>query len=115
MFVAYCEWHGTRARHATVRLSFRTARPGHVFRVGYDRLKEGGMLGSPSLQFDEWVRRFAIRFKELQPMTSEVQALEVASAAFPTSADLDPEDAAVVFSEIVDASVPLNELNRKLR
>jgi hypothetical protein len=72
------------------------------------------MPAPPSEPYDEWVLHFATRFRLLQPLTSQAQAVEVASAAFPSSNDLHPEDAALVFSEIVDASVPLNQLNRKL-
>ena len=41
--------------------------------------------------------------------------MELASAAFASSSDLEPDEAATVFSEILDASVPLNDLNRGLR
>ena len=47
-------------------------------------------------------------------MLSDTQCADVAAAAFQSSNDLEPEDAAVVFSEILDASVPLNDLNRGL-
>jgi hypothetical protein len=47
-------------------------------------------------------------------LLSETQCADVAAAAFQSSNDLEPEDAAVVFSEILDASVPLNDLNRGL-
>ena len=43
-------------------------------------------------------------------MTSDAQSAEVAEAAFPSSNDLSPEDAAGVFSEALDASVPLMEI-----
>jgi len=66
----------------------------------------------PSCPLDEWVRRFALRLRELQPLLSDAQCADVAAAAFQSSNDLEPEDAAVVFSEILDASVPLNDLNR---
>jgi len=66
----------------------------------------------PSSPHDEWVRRFAARFGKLQPMVSAEQSLEVGAAAFASANDLQPEEAALVFSEILDASVPLNELNR---
>ena len=66
----------------------------------------------PSWPHDEWVQRFAARFGELQPMVSAEQSCEVGAAAFATASDLEPEEAALVFSEILDASVPLNELNR---
>jgi hypothetical protein len=68
----------------------------------------------PTHSLDEWVRRFAVRFQELQPLLSTDQAEEVGTAAFASSGDLEPEIAAQVFSEIVDASVPLNDLNRLL-
>ena len=66
----------------------------------------------PSWPQDEWVQRFAARFGELQPMVSSEQSCEVGAAAFANAGDLEPEEAALVFSEILDASVPLNELNR---
>jgi len=72
------------------------------------------MNGHRSLSPDEWVRLFAARFHALQPLTSTDQAEEVGTAAFASSGDLEPEIAAQVFSEIVDASVPLNDLNRLL-
>jgi hypothetical protein len=52
--------------------------------------------------------------KELQPLMDEMQCADLAAAAFQSSNDLEPEDAATVFSEILDASVPLNDLNRGL-
>ena len=67
-----------------------------------------------SCPLDEWVRRFALRLGELQPLLSGAQCADVATAAFQSSKDLEPEDAAIVFSEILDASVPLNDLNRGL-
>ena len=45
-------------------------------------------------------------------MVSSEQSCEVGTAAFASANDLEPEEAALVFSEILDASVPLNELNR---
>jgi len=66
----------------------------------------------PGWSHDEWVQRFAARFGQLQPMVSADQSLEVAAAAFASANDLAPEEAALVFSEILDASVPLNALNR---
>ena len=68
--------------------------------------------GPLSWPHDEWVQRFAARFAELQPMVSAEQSREVGTAAFASANDLGPEEAALVFSEILDASVPLNELNR---
>ena len=68
----------------------------------------------PSCPLDEWVRRFAVHLKELQPLLTEIQCADVAGAAFQSSNDLEPEDAATVFGEILDASVPLNDLNRGL-
>jgi hypothetical protein len=72
------------------------------------------MREQPSCPQDEWVARFAMRFHELQPLTSTAQADDVGTAAFASSGDLEPEVAAEVFSEIVDASVPLNDMNRLL-
>ena len=66
----------------------------------------------PTWPHDEWVQRFAARFGELQPMVSAEQSCEVGAAAFANANDLEPEEAALVFSEILDASVPLNDLNR---
>ena len=70
------------------------------------------MESEPSCPPDEWVRRFALRMQELQPLLNATQCADVAAAALQSSNDLEPEDAALVFSEILDASVPLNELNR---
>ena len=66
----------------------------------------------PGWPHDEWIQRFAARFGELQPMVSAEQACEVGEAAFAGAHDLEPEEAALVFSEILDASVPLNALTR---
>jgi hypothetical protein len=72
------------------------------------------METEPSCPHGEWVRRFSVCFQALQPIVTEQQSIDVAMAAFPSSNDLEPEDAAAVFSEILDASVPLNELNRPM-
>jgi len=61
---------------------------------------------------EEWVRQFASHLQQLQPLMSDAQCVELASAAFPSSNDLESDVAATVFSEILDASVPLNDLNR---
>src|SRR5277367_893120 len=55
------------------------------------------MESEPSCPHDEWVRRFAVRFQVLQPIVTEQQSIDVAMAAFPSSNDLEPEDAAAVF------------------
>jgi hypothetical protein len=68
----------------------------------------------PSVPRDEWLRQFAHHLRPLQPLMSDSQCLELASAAFASSNDLEPDVAATVFSEIVDASVPLNDANRRL-
>jgi hypothetical protein len=73
------------------------------------------MEAQPTCSRDEWVERFSTRFRALQPLVSLAQAVEVASAAFPTANDIEPEEAAAVFGEILDASVPLKEVNRWLR
>jgi len=69
----------------------------------------------PTCPRDEWVERLSVRFRELQPGISHEQAVDVASAAFPTAGDLEPEEAAVVFGEILDAHVPLDDLLATLR
>lgn len=69
----------------------------------------------PTCPRDEWVERLSVRFRELQPGISHEQAVDVASAAFPTASDLQPEEAAVVFGEILDAHVPLDDLLATLR
>ena len=61
---------------------------------------------------DDWLGRFVQHMQGLQPLLSGAQCMDLATAAFESSHDLEPEDAAVVFSEILDASVPLNDLNR---
>jgi len=61
---------------------------------------------------EEWVRRFASHLQQLQPLLSAAQCMELANAAFASSNDLEPDVAATVFSEILDASVPLNDQNR---
>jgi hypothetical protein len=63
---------------------------------------------------EEWVRQFARHLQQLQPLLSDAQCMELASAAFASSNDLEADVAATVFSEILDASVPLNDLNRGL-
>ena len=63
---------------------------------------------------EEWIRQFADHLQQLQPLMSGPQCTDLANAAFASSNDLEPEDAAAVFSEILDASVPLNDLNRGL-
>jgi hypothetical protein len=68
-----------------------------------------------SVPREEWLSQFARHLKQLQPLLSEFQCLEVAAAAFESSNDLQPDEAATVFSEILDASVPLNDLNRGWR
>jgi len=64
----------------------------------------------PTCPRDEWVERLSVRLRELQPGISHPQALDVASAAFRSASDLQPEEAAVVFGEILDAHVPLDDL-----
>lgn len=64
----------------------------------------------PSFPYNEWVQRFAAHFRVLQPLRNDAQCIEIAVAAHPSSNDLSPEDAAGVFSEILDAKVPVSEL-----
>lgn len=70
------------------------------------------MEAAPSRPRNEWIQRFSLRLRELQQVICDEQSKDVALAAFPTSNDLEPEDAAAVFSEILDARVPANELKR---
>jgi hypothetical protein len=73
------------------------------------------MDAQPNNPREEWIERFATRFRESRPLISHEQAVELASAAFKTASDIEPEDAAVVFGEIADARVPLADLKRWLR
>ena len=73
------------------------------------------MDAQPTCPREEWIERFATRFRDSRPAISYQQAVDVASAAFKTANDIEPEDAAVAFGEIVDANVPLGDLTRWLR
>jgi len=65
------------------------------------------MDAQPTCPREEWIERFSTRFRESRPLISHEQAVELASAAFKTASDIEPEEAAVVFGEIADARVPL--------
>jgi hypothetical protein len=78
-------------------------------------LQKVAMVPHPTCSREEWIERFAARFRESRPWISHEQAVDVASAAFTTANDIEPEEAAVVFGEIVDARVPLDDLTRWLR
>lgn len=69
----------------------------------------------PSCPRDEWVERFSVRIHELRPSVNHGQSLKIAVIAFSNASDIEPEDAAAVIAEILDAGVPLEELNRLLR
>jgi len=73
------------------------------------------MEAQPTCPREEWIERFSARFRDSRPSISEQQAADVASAAFGMAHDIEPEDAAVVFGEIVDARVPLDDLTSWLR
>lgn len=73
------------------------------------------MDAQPTCPREEWIERFATRLRESRPLISQQQAVDVASAAFTTANDIEPEDAAEVFGEIVDANVPVDELTSWLR
>jgi hypothetical protein len=73
------------------------------------------MDAQPTCPREEWIERFATRFRESRPSITHQQAVDVASAAFKTANDIEPEDAAGVFREILDANVPLDDLTRWLR
>jgi hypothetical protein len=68
-------------------------------------------METPSYPHDEWVRRFAARLRELRPSVTE-EAIEVGLVAFDRASDLDPDDAAGVFVEILNAGVPVHDLKR---
>lgn len=64
---------------------------------------------------DEWVARFVARLRNLRGSLPVDEAKDVALIAFETAGDLTPEDAAVVFGEILDAKVPIHDLRRWTR
>lgn len=70
------------------------------------------MDAPPTCPRDEWIERFSARFRKLQLLLSDKQTSDVASAAFESASDIEPEEAAVVFGEIMDAGVPLEDLKR---
>lgn len=69
-------------------------------------------MDAPSSTNDEWIRQFAARLRELRSSVSDREALEVAQLAFDSASDLAPEEAAVVFAEILNARVPVHDLKR---
>lgn len=69
-------------------------------------------MDAPSSSNDEWVSRFTARLRELRPSLIEQEAAEVAQVAFDSASDLEPEDAAAVFGEILNARVPVHDLKR---
>lgn len=72
-------------------------------------------MEAPNRSHDEWIRRFAARLRELRPSVPDVEAAEVAEVAqvaFTAANDLEPEEAAAVFGEILDARVPVHDLKR---
>ena len=54
----------------------------------------------------EWVRRFTFCLRSLQPDVDEVRATHIAITAFPSASDIEPEEAAAVFAEVLEASAP---------
>lgn len=63
---------------------------------------------------EEWEGRFCARLHELRPRIGDKQRLDLASGAFKVADDIEPEEAAVVFAEILDAGVPLADMKRWL-
>jgi len=61
---------------------------------------------------NEWVRHFVARLHELRPSTRDEELIQAALVAFDTANDLDPNDAAAVFTEILNAGVPAHDLKR---
>jgi hypothetical protein len=64
---------------------------------------------------DVWLRRCEARLRELRPSLVDKEAEIVARLAFGTGSDLDPEEAAAVYAEILDAGVPVADLKRWMR
>jgi len=60
------------------------------------------------------MERFCARLHELRPRIGHDQVLGVASGAFNVAGDIEPEEAAVVFVEILDAGVPPADMKRWL-
>lgn len=69
-------------------------------------------MDSPSSSNEEWFSRCIARLLELRPPLTEQEAAEVAQVAFDSASDLEPEDAAAVFGEILNARVPVHDLKR---
>ncbi|MDP3822812.1 MAG: hypothetical protein Q8R33_15175 [Burkholderiales bacterium] len=69
-------------------------------------------MDAPSSSNEEWFGRFTTRLRELRPSLIEQEAAEVAQVAFDSASDLEPEDAAAVFGEILNARVPVHDLKR---
>lgn len=71
---------------------------------------------SPVCPRDEWLQRFLARFSGSPFRLSDEEKANFASAAFPTTNDIEPELAAEVFAEIIlNAGVPVNEVSKWLR
>ena len=73
------------------------------------------MDAGPNCSRDEWIERFAGHFGQLQPSIGRERAVGLATAAFARANDIEPEAAAVVFGELLDARVPMEELASWLR
>ena len=73
------------------------------------------MEAPASSKHEQWVQRFSVRLRELQPVLREEDAAQVAHVAFHSANDLDPAEAAEVFAEILAASVPVHDLKRWIK
>lgn len=69
-------------------------------------------MDSLSSSNEEWFSRCTTRLRELRPSLTEQDAAEVSQVAFDSASDLEPEDAAAVFGEILNARVPVHDLKR---
>lgn len=69
-------------------------------------------MDMPNSGRDEWVGRFALRLRELRPSLPDHEVADVAQVAFESASDLEPEEAAAVFGEILNARVPIPDLKR---
>jgi hypothetical protein len=66
----------------------------------------------PESPRDKWIDRFVARLRILRPSLADSETAVVALVAFEGGKDLDPEDAAAEFDEILAVGVPVGDLRR---
>ena len=76
------------------------------------KLVASASMDEPNSRRNDWILQLAARLRELRPSLEADEANEVAVVAFDTASDMDPEDAAEVFGDILNAKVPVQELRR---